>query len=123
MNGEPEAIARVPPAPAASGELNASQSTAFIAATPTAAIPIPGAVVAAPINAAGGCWITFVWFPTVADQAVRLCFGGSGVANATATDRAFVPYTEHDYWCPIGFTHFKGLSAGGGELSWHRSSR
>jgi len=122
MNGLPEAIARVPPAPYGSGVVNASQSTALAAGVAHAAVEVPGMVASSPLETAGGCWITWVWMPTVADEVVRMCFGGSDV-EAVATDRAFMPGVEEDYWLPIGFTHWSGLSAGGGELSWHRSSR
>ena len=123
MNGLPEAIQRVPPAPFGTSEVNAAQNTSFTAGVSTAAVAVPGAVALDPVDIAGGCFITFIWIPTVADELVRLCFGGAGVSAATANDRAFMAGVEYDYWLPAGWTHFRGLSVGGGNLSWHRSSR
>lgn len=125
MNGEPEAIARVPPAPFGSSELNAAQSNVFAPATATAIIQVPQAPPGINRMQAGGCWITFLWLPTVANEVVRLCFGDASatIPDPVASDRKFVAGVEHDYWLPVGYTGFKGLSAGGGELSWHRSSR
>jgi hypothetical protein len=120
MIAQSEAIARVAPGSAAlSAVINAARSTTLVAATPLVGVAIPG-----PSGTAGitGRWMTFIWIPTVADQLVRLCWG-IDTTLAAATDRAFMAGVEYDYWVPRDYTHLSGLSAGGGELSWHVSNK
>lgn len=123
MSDNPEAIHRCAPGMAGTNDLNAARQTALAAGVASgAAVPGPSNAQIGNARGLGKRWMTFIWIPIVADQLVRLAWGDANVV-AAATSRAFMAGVEYDYEVPNDYTNFSGLSAGGGELSWHVSNR